>query len=132
MPLLESLHGAGDIYHEMNSQREKLFDEQLSETFFAEIEFNTSLEGFNHGVVWQALRVRSRVFLKRWGLLEDIKFSNPLKFTEFLYPEDFLEYEASPRWSLYGQVMSLDEWMHFQKITMDAYRGIELTKSCPR
>lgn len=132
MPLLEILHGVGDIYHEMNSQREELFDERLSETFFADMEFNTSLDGFNNGVVWQALRVRSRVFLKRCGLLEDIKFSKPLKFTEFLYPEDFLEYEASPRWSLCGQFMSLDDWMYFQKMTMDSYRGIELTKSFSR
>lgn len=97
MPLLESLHGAGDIYHEMNIQREDIFDERVFEMFFENVEFNTSLEGFNNGVVWQELRVRSRLFLDQWRLLDNIEFSKPLKFTEFLYPEDFLEYESSPR-----------------------------------
>lgn len=129
MPLLEDMFGGNDIYHEINDERENLFDDELSNRFFENLEFNTSLDGFENGACWQELRERSRLFLRKYSLLNNFDFPNPMKFSEFLYPDDFEEYDPAPRWSWCGQFMSLEDWMYFKKTTLDAYHGIELTRS---
>ncbi len=126
MPLLEDVFGGGDIYHAMNDERENLFDDEISERFFKNLEFNTSLDGFENGSCWQELRERSRLFLTKYSLLDNFDFPNPMKFSEFLYPDDFEKYDPAPRWSWCGQFISLEDWMRLKKMTLDAYDGIEL------
>lgn len=125
MPLLESIFGGGDMYHEMNNERENLFGEEMSNRFFENLEFNTSLDGFENGACWQELRKRSRLFLKKYSLLDDFEFPNPMKFSEFLYPDDFEEYDPAPRWSSCGQFISLEDWTQMKNITMAAYKDAE-------
>ncbi len=125
MPLLEDMFGGGDIYHEMNNERENLFDEKMSNRFFENLEFNTSLDGFENGACWQELRKRSRLFLKKYSLLDDFDFPNPMKFSEFLYPDDFEKYDSAPRWSSCGQFISLEDWTQMKNITMAAYKDAE-------
>lgn len=115
MPLLESIFGGGDMYHEMNNERENLFGEEMSNRFFENLEFNTSLDGFENGACWQELRKRSKLFLKKYSLLDDFDFPNPMKFSEFLYPDDFEEYDPAPRWSSCGQFISLEDWTQMKK-----------------
>ncbi len=125
MPLLESIFGGGDMYHEINNERENLFGEEMSNRFFENLEFNTSLDGFENGACWQELRKRSRLFLKKYSLLDDFDFPNPMKFSEFLYPDDFEEYDPAPRWSSCGQFISLEDWTQMKNITMAAYKDAE-------
>lgn len=132
MPLLEDMFGEGDIFHDINNERENLFNDELSNRFFENLEFNTSLDGFENGTCWQELRERSRSFLTKYNLLDNFDFPNPMKFSEFLYPDDFEKYDPAPRWSSCGQFISLEDWMYFKKKTLDAYHGIELTRSFSR
>ena len=125
MPLLEDMFGGGDIYHAMNDERENLFDDEISERFFKNLEFNTSLEGFENGSCWQELRERSKLFLKKYSLLDDFDFPSPMKFSEFLYPDDFESYDPSPRWSWSGQLISLEDWTLMKNITTAAYKSVE-------
>ena len=125
MPLLEDVFGGGDIYHAMNEERENLFDDEISERFFKNLEFNTSLEGFENGSCWQELRERSKLFLKKYSLLDDFDFPSPMKFSEFLYPDDFESYDPSPRWSWSGQLISLEDWTLMKNITTAAYKSVE-------
>ena len=127
MPLLEDMFGGGDIYHAMNDERENLFDDEISERFFKSLEFNTSLEGFENGSCWQELRERSKLFLKKYSLLDDFDFPSPMKFSEFLYPDDFESYDPSPRWSWSwsGQLISLEDWTLMKNITTAAYKSVE-------
>lgn len=126
MPLLEDMFGGGDIYHEMNDERESLFDDEILERFFKNLEFNTSLDGFENGSCWQELRERSKLFLKKYSLLDDFDFPIPMKFSEFLYPDDFESYDPSPRWSWAGQLISLEDWTLMKNITTTAYKNVEI------
>ncbi|GAB2728629.1 hypothetical protein GCM10027195_39990 [Comamonas sediminis] len=119
------MFGGGDIYHEMTNERENLFGEKISNRFFENLEFNTSLDGFENGACWQELRNRSRLFLKKYSLLDDFDFPNPMRFSEFLYPDDFEEYDPAPRWSSCGQFISLEDWTQMKNITMAAYKDAE-------
>ncbi|MFC3217365.1 hypothetical protein [Comamonas sp. JC664] len=85
----------GDIYREINNERENLFDDEVSNRFFENLEFNTSLNGFENGECWQELREKSRLFLTKYSLLDNFDFPNPMKFSEFLYPDDFEKYDPA-------------------------------------
>lgn len=126
MYLLEDLYGSGDIYDDINNYRESLFNEELCNVFFEEVTFNTSVEGFLHGVFWSDLRVRAFNFLDKCQLLDEICFSKPIMFSSFLYPLDFIEYKKVPRWSTFGMAVSQEEWTVLKNITLDLYKDLEI------
>ena len=78
------------------------------------------------GAFWSDLRVRTFNFLEKCQLLDVICFLKPLKFSEFLYPDDFIEYEQVPRWSFFGEFVSQEEWGRLKNITINLYENLEI------
>lgn len=127
MTLLDDLYGDHISWLDMESFVNGLFRcSGLNDKFFEDIEVNTSLSGFLEGEVWKDIRKSSRELLEKFDLIDDINFENPIKFSHFMYPDDFSEYKNIPEWSY--RFYSLDEWTEKKNKMMDLYKNIEINK----
>jgi len=122
MLLIEDLYGVHDFYDELNLFREKLFADDFIGDFFEDIQFNTSVYGFVFGGFWVDVRERCRLILDKADLFEDIDCRGPMKFSGFLYPDDFISYKSNPYWSRFGEFVSMDEWVALKERTFSCYK----------
>ena len=102
------------------------FSDDFKRDFVHELAWNTSEAGFRHGTHWQRIRGRC----KRLQQLLDVgpapSLPTPMKFCEFVYPDEVAIYQPYPMWTSFGQFIPEHRWADLRAAVLHDYRHEQL------
>lgn len=115
----EEYDQAEDLFYSLFERYE--FCNELYDSF----SYNTSEEGFLYGRMWQELRAHCLKMLRAINLEPCQNFENPIQFSYFLYPVNFLEYTPMPYWSKF-ETYDKETWDKMKNFYDDLYKDAKL------
>ena len=102
------------------------FSDDFKRDFVRELTWNTSEAGFRHGMHWRRIRGRCKRLLQLFDLGPAPSLPTPMKFGEFVYPDELAHYQPYPTWTSLGQFMPEHRWADLRATVLHDYRHEQL------